>query len=447
MDRLLDLQIQLPAIFEDGELLEGKPPTISTCLQAKALLEKCYELDRQFEDWYHRLQLCHDGIRYSVVSSPASANYNGIQPLAEEQYQFLDTKYAFLHIYYWAGKTLFYRAIQHIHTIASQTIPTMATRSTSMPSQPVFTPQPPIMQSQYIPIVTSNNNLGTTYSFAHDPLSFINNTLTTPAPFFFASNQHLQYTPSSEDLFHLHQEILDPETPLIPEPNPIPLFNFSIEVPVDVSATNFSDSPVSSSQFGSTTASFTPSSRSGTPARQIQSSALSSPALTYGMPHLNLNEIYIAPPPPLPTVSPLDKKYAESEVLSLVRHICNALPFTLASTITQMSTQPRSVTPSPSPTSARRASELSMTFSNASLSPPIPGYNLSVPGPQPAPTTVLSEFGPDAAIWPLETAMKVFRRQQRYEEHEWTVRTLKVLKKEGQEMAGRVRSMAWKEWR
>lgn len=454
MDRLLDIQVQLPGIFERGEALESQHPTISRRLGAKELLNECHELDQQFENWYNELQSQHGGVQYSVVSSAAFSASN-IRPLADTQYQFINTHYAFLHLYFWTGKAIFYRAIQHIHTIASQVIPTASSSSLTPP--PLFAPQPPMtnIQIQDTGSMDLTSQPSRNYTFSQNALSIADSNTAPMMPFYIPPDPQLSApTTLTEDLFQYHQALLDPAAPIIPQSDHLPFFNFNVEPYMDVSvsnSTNYSISPISSSAFASTAASFTSPSRSSTPAHQSQNqhvptSAYSSAQAPRYIEHLNLQEAYT--PPPLPTVAPLDMKYSEDAILALTHHICHSLPFTLTHTFplttsTFMSTLDPHLSPLPT---SRSTSSLSSTVGSSPNPTPAP-TSIQEPDPRTnTPSTVLSDFGPDAVLWPLEVATKVFLRQGRRNEWRWVMRTLAVLKKEGEVMADGLAKGVWTEW-
>ena len=123
VDRLMDIQVFLPRIFEIEEQLENSPPSPARAAKAKVLLQKCVELDKMFENWFFKLQTQSEEPLFR--SLPWNSNrQNTAKKLGFEMccayasyLEFLDLRIAFLHLYYWAGLTLFYRAMQNIHRL------------------------------------------------------------------------------------------------------------------------------------------------------------------------------------------------------------------------------------------------------------------------------------------------------------------------------------------
>ncbi|OBT53061.1 hypothetical protein VE04_06160, partial [Pseudogymnoascus sp. 24MN13] len=74
VDRLLDIQVMLPGIFERARRTEAFPPSAYRRLKAKDLLDNCTRLDKSFEEWYSDLKSQSDGPLYWTVDAAHTFN-------------------------------------------------------------------------------------------------------------------------------------------------------------------------------------------------------------------------------------------------------------------------------------------------------------------------------------------------------------------------------------
>ncbi|KFY28512.1 hypothetical protein V493_02894 [Pseudogymnoascus sp. VKM F-4281 (FW-2241)] len=117
MDRLFDIQVMLPGIFERAKRTDAFPASAYRRLKAKDLLDNCTRLDKSFEEWYTDLKSHLDGPLYWSVDAghPFNPNARGeLNTLFPTTLEFVDVETALLHLNYWAALCLFYQTIQQI---------------------------------------------------------------------------------------------------------------------------------------------------------------------------------------------------------------------------------------------------------------------------------------------------------------------------------------------
>ncbi|OBT78708.1 hypothetical protein VF21_02335 [Pseudogymnoascus sp. 05NY08] len=150
MDRLLDIQVMLPGIFERARRTEAFPPSAYRRLKAKDLLDNCTRLDRSFEEWYSDLKSQSadggGGPLYWTVDGGYTFNpkvrgdLNAIFPTALE---FIDVDTAMLHLNYWAALCLFYQTIQQVQQNCMEVAPSPPARSSYTPPVPAHSTYSP----------------------------------------------------------------------------------------------------------------------------------------------------------------------------------------------------------------------------------------------------------------------------------------------------------------
>ncbi|KFZ01312.1 hypothetical protein V501_10091 [Pseudogymnoascus sp. VKM F-4519 (FW-2642)] len=146
MDRLLDIQVMLPGIFERAKRTEAFPPSAYRRLKAKDLLDNCTRLDKSFEEWYSDLKSQSDGPLYWTIDAvhtfpPKPRNeLNAIFPTSLE---FTDLDTALLHLNYWAALCLFYQTIQQIQQNCMEVAPSPPARSSYTPPVPAHSAYSP----------------------------------------------------------------------------------------------------------------------------------------------------------------------------------------------------------------------------------------------------------------------------------------------------------------
>jgi hypothetical protein len=124
MDRLIDIQVLLPRIFELEDQVGASPPSVQQAEKARKLLQTCIYLDSMFTEWFNTLQTqSTTPLSWSTPWSPrrqTEATKLGFLGCCtyESYLAFVDLKTAFLHMYYWAGLTMLYRSIQNLHRMA-----------------------------------------------------------------------------------------------------------------------------------------------------------------------------------------------------------------------------------------------------------------------------------------------------------------------------------------
>lgn len=123
MDCLFDIQFHLPAIFERENQIKKHPPSAARELEAKKLLDRCMNVVKMFDDWYEDLHarskepLFWSIPRQTHKERPVEKLGFDMCSLFPNYLQFVDLNTAFLHLYYWAALSLFYRKIQYIHRL------------------------------------------------------------------------------------------------------------------------------------------------------------------------------------------------------------------------------------------------------------------------------------------------------------------------------------------
>ncbi|OBT68800.1 hypothetical protein VE03_02121 [Pseudogymnoascus sp. 23342-1-I1] len=171
MDRLFDIQVMLPGIFERAKRTESFPPSAYRRLKAKDLLDNCTRLDKSFEEWYNDLKSLSDGpLFWSVDAShaynpKARGELNALFPITLE---FLDVPTALLHLNYWAALCLFYQTIQQVQQNCMEVAPSPPARSSYTPPVPAH----------------SNYSTPTTSAYADPPGMYMGSSpsYSTPSP-------------------------------------------------------------------------------------------------------------------------------------------------------------------------------------------------------------------------------------------------------------------------
>ncbi len=397
MDRLFDIQVLLPGIFERAERLETSPPSIARRLKARDLLQNCSRIDKTFDDWYS--ELCgrsNEPILWHVKSTPEAAYMQSsewkaryeMDPLFEFQFEFADVRTGFLHEYYWSALCLFYSTIQQVHRLYAE---------------PVKFSQPRSKNPQYPPSSVPTFSSDTFNGFSaipNQPFTSGMNQVYGPAPHQFVSNgvfQPISQIIPQTDIFQQTQATSFPSI----HSNSINLTSqpFTMGIPGIYT-------PVSQTSFPFDDASLY--SNITYPSQQTQQPS----TLPYQGP--NFQAFYLPPTPPsmssssrsptptptqapsasLPPVPPLEPKFSTAVILDLANKICQALPYTLRHT--------------------------------------------------------LDEFGPDHSAWPLWNALQVYRRHGgpgREFEANWCERMTEMLKREGWAFANQMGKLDWKEYK
>ncbi|KFY70125.1 hypothetical protein V499_09447 [Pseudogymnoascus sp. VKM F-103] len=146
MDRLLDIQVMLPGIFERARRTEAFPPSAYRRLKAKDLLDNCTRLDKSFEEWYSDLKSQSDGPLYWTVDAAHSFNpkhRNELNALFPTALEFIDINTALLHLNYWAALCLFYQTIQQVQQNCMEVAPSPPARSSYTPPVPAHSTYSP----------------------------------------------------------------------------------------------------------------------------------------------------------------------------------------------------------------------------------------------------------------------------------------------------------------
>jgi len=404
MDRLFDIQVLLPGIFERAERLESAPPSIARRLKARDLLQNCHRIDKMFEEWY--TELCgrsSEPILWHIKSTPESFYARGsewkaryeMDPLFEFQFEFVDVRTGFLHEYYWSALCLFYYTIQQVHRLYAE---------------PVKFPHPKPRNSQFQPssVPTFSSDSFNGYSTVPNQ-SFTSETNQAygPAPHQFVSNGAFQPIPQSipqqasqPDMFH--------PTQISAFQNMQSQSSISTSHPLTMSMPGIF-TPISQTSFQFDEASLYSNVTYPPPPPHQQQQQPSS--LLYQ--DSNFRAFYLPPTPPsmpsssrsptptpatsasagLPPVPPLEPKFSTATILDLANKVCQALPYTLRHT--------------------------------------------------------LDEFGPDHSAWPLWNALQVYRRHGPECEFQanWCERMTEMLKREGWAFANQMGGLVWKEYK
>jgi hypothetical protein len=396
MDHLYDIQVLLPAIFERGVRLEAFPQSLGRRLKAKDLLDNCYRIDRMFENWYTALREQYDMPLYWTVPEDSSSSGSfsdsefqsrfGLPIMDGIQYEFIDINVAFLHLCYWSALCLFYRAVQHIHKICWEPIPSPRMSPKASSSHFAYTQQQPLpmMNSAQTPpsFYQPTPMLQQTFPQAWPIVSLPAEVSPIINPF---SNGMYPYDANPVPNFDPQQGCMYDSIPR--EELGVPSFVVTI-TPEPSSEFTFpplthDSSPTSSSSYHSTSRCATPTASNPSPAPYMN-----------GIPPVPRNSPFgpaLTSNTPTPSfLPPLDPKFSEESINGFASNICYALPHTLCQ--------------------------------------------------------VLNHSGPDQSVWPLWNAMQVFRRQGKINQHQWCVASMEGLRREGWGFARRVSAGSWKEW-
>ncbi|KFY13912.1 hypothetical protein V492_02976, partial [Pseudogymnoascus sp. VKM F-4246] len=146
MDRLIDIQVMLPGIFERAKRTESFPPSAYRRLKAKDLLDNCTRLDKSFEEWYTDLTSLSDGPLYWTVDASHTFNPHSrgeLNALFPTTLEFSDVDTALLHLNYWAALCLFYQTIQQVQQNCMEVAPSPPARSSYTPPVPAHSTYSP----------------------------------------------------------------------------------------------------------------------------------------------------------------------------------------------------------------------------------------------------------------------------------------------------------------
>jgi hypothetical protein len=448
MDRLFDIQVLLPGIFERGERLENYQPSIPRRLKAKDLLQNCFQIDKLFHAWYGELEsqslgrlFWQAGAQFDEALSPEEWAGTDMGVTPPTRLEFVDLKMAFLHIYYWAALCYFYRSIQHIHTLFAEEItvspstplpfhsPATQTPSLAPPHQPRAQSRP---ASQFMPAPPPNQQLE--FQPVMLPLNGFD-LMTTHSPHLFGPQPSGQAFHPQQQYDRPYQVATDQSPYALPSP---PFLDFAIST----------DTPFSSTFPFAAPSSFTPSPITPSPPPPPPRALRNAPSPSYIPPPYppqsrTSTPTLIANPPfnrrpsalgghrpkssgqrqapvPSPPVPPLDGKYGEAAIFELANSISQSLPYILERT---------SSTASP-------ASQIA-----TARSPFSPGRS-----PSSADVPCLDSYGPDHTLWPLSIARQVYRRQNRVEQLAWCGQQMETVRREGSLIAQRASRDVWQDW-
>ncbi|KFY90750.1 hypothetical protein V500_04971, partial [Pseudogymnoascus sp. VKM F-4518 (FW-2643)] len=146
MDRLFDIQVMLPGIFERARRTDKFPASPYRRLKAKDLLDNCTRLDKSFEEWYSDLKSLSDGPLYWTVDAAHTYNPQArgeLNALFPTTLEFVDVETALLHLNYWAALCLFYQTIQQVQQNCMEVAPSPPARSSYTPPVPAHSSYSP----------------------------------------------------------------------------------------------------------------------------------------------------------------------------------------------------------------------------------------------------------------------------------------------------------------
>jgi hypothetical protein len=190
VDRLMDIQVFLPRIFELEEQLETSPPSSDRAEKAKTLFQKCIQVDKVFENWYFRLQIQSDKplfrpLPWNSKRQKTAKELGFDMCCAYTTYlEFLDLRIAFLHLYYWAGLTLFYRTMQNIHRMCYNDFYFRPSNSPELftPAHPLLVPASTSLKLSPSPATLSHTLASTPSNQTLAPYEASHPFATTPSP-------------------------------------------------------------------------------------------------------------------------------------------------------------------------------------------------------------------------------------------------------------------------
>ncbi|KFX85997.1 hypothetical protein V490_09278, partial [Pseudogymnoascus sp. VKM F-3557] len=148
MDRLFDIQVMLPGIFERAKRTESFPPSAYRRLKAKDLLDNCTRLDKSFDEWYKDLKSLSNGPLFWTVDATHSYNPHAHGELNSHSLfpttlEFVDLETAHLHLNYWAALCLFYQTIQQVQQNCMEVAPSPPARTSYTPPAPAHSTYSP----------------------------------------------------------------------------------------------------------------------------------------------------------------------------------------------------------------------------------------------------------------------------------------------------------------
>lgn len=115
LDKLFDVALSLPKIFEQSDLLLLQPATVERRFKAQELLQTCLLLDRSFHQWS---QEALDPFAFWTHQSPST---EGGIPF-ENAYAFKDELSGLMLLYFWMSQLLFHRCIEALHAALHEPI-------------------------------------------------------------------------------------------------------------------------------------------------------------------------------------------------------------------------------------------------------------------------------------------------------------------------------------
>lgn len=135
LDKLFDIVLQLPKIFEETDSILPAEPTVDRNIKAQSLLQRCLAIEWQFDQW---LTVSSQGTKehpFCYWTDELSAT-NTLSPFLYH-YRFKDTMTGIAFMYYWMSQLLFYRCIVSLDAIASQPVIDLGTNTwAELPPRP-----------------------------------------------------------------------------------------------------------------------------------------------------------------------------------------------------------------------------------------------------------------------------------------------------------------------
>lgn len=393
MDRLFDIQVKLPAIFERAERTEALPPSVHRKLKAKDLLDNCSRIDRSFEEWYNELHSCSDSSLFWTVD--VSTNFgssngdewkprNDLDTIFPTNFEFVDVKTAFLHLYYWAALCLFYQTIQQIQHNCMEIMPASSNTAPSAYSPPVsrtflaassasYTPPPASSYSSPSPHISVSSPADVFTQMPFDPSIYVPTPYSTFPTATYASAIPVStqmYTPTPQ-VFYDFSESFFSAAPAVPPTLACPPF-------LPYQTVNLHDQSFFFTQTSSPHAQHSPHSQ--TSQLSPSSSSLPTPTPPSRSSHNS----------PSSASSALDAKFSRLAILNLANNIAQTIPYVLQH------------------------------------------------------EEGVEALGPDMLAWPLRSAREVYEREGCAAEVEWCARARDVLEREGWQWAERVGGRRWR---